>query len=47
MIHARDGSEDKIACGTGEDTVYADFKDDVAADCEHVLRKPAADETSS
>ena len=30
VIHARDGSEDKIACGAGDDTVYADFKDDVA-----------------
>jgi hypothetical protein len=27
------------SCG-GDDTVYADIKDDVAADCEHVLCKP-------
>src|SRR4051794_18548312 len=29
---------DHVTCGTGTDTVYADADDDVAADCETVLR---------
>lgn len=34
----RDGEKDTITCGTDEDTVYADQKDVVAADCENVSR---------
>ncbi len=37
VIFARDGSADKISCGAGEDKVYADHKDQVDPDCEHVL----------
>ena len=33
----RQRGQDRLCIG--EDTVYVDFKDDVAADCEHVLRK--------
>ena len=41
VIFARDGSADPISCGAGDDRVYADMKDQVASDCEHVLRAPA------
>jgi len=37
-IEARDGVKDTIACGTGSDTVSADFADVVSADCETVKR---------
>lgn len=37
-IEARDSVKDTIACGTGSDTVNADYIDVVAADCETVKR---------
>jgi Ca2+-binding RTX toxin-like protein len=37
-IDARDGEQDSVSCGFGEDTVYADAIDIVASDCEHVTR---------
>jgi hypothetical protein len=37
-IDARDGEQDSVSCGFGEDTVYADAIDVVASDCEHVTR---------
>jgi Ca2+-binding RTX toxin-like protein len=40
-IDARDGEIDSIDCGFGEDTVVADPKDVVAADCETVDRGSA------
>lgn len=43
QIDAADGSgdADTIACGPGNDWVWADAGDTVAADCEHVLAGPA------
>jgi hemolysin type calcium-binding protein len=43
QVDAADGSgdADTIACGSGNDTVWADADDTVAADCEHVLAGPA------
>jgi Tol biopolymer transport system component len=38
VIHARDGARDRIDCGKGIDTVYADPVDVVARDCEKVVR---------
>jgi hypothetical protein len=38
VVEARDGEQDSIACGAGEDRVVADAGDTVAADCEHVER---------
>jgi Ca2+-binding RTX toxin-like protein len=35
-IEARDGEVDEVSCGSGTDSVYADFIDVVAADCENV-----------
>jgi hypothetical protein len=35
------GAPDTITCGPGNDTVWADADDTVAADCEHVLAGPA------
>ena len=32
------GGFDRVACGPGNDLVYADVTDEVAADCETVLR---------
>ena len=40
VIFAHDGVADQISCGAGDDKVYADEKDQVASDCEHVLRAP-------
>jgi Ca2+-binding RTX toxin-like protein len=40
-IDARDGEQDSVSCGFGEDTVYADAIDVVAGDCEHVTRGAA------
>ena len=37
-IMARDGVEDRIYCGKGNDTVTADKVDKVSSDCEHVTR---------
>jgi hypothetical protein len=34
---------DNVTCNAGEDTVYADPGDTVAADCEHVLLQPPPD----
>ena len=42
VIRARDGERDTIACGSDTDTVFADDQDDVAADCEIVLRPTPA-----
>jgi len=39
VVHARDGSMDRIACGGGRDAVAADPLDYVAADCEFVRRR--------
>jgi Ca2+-binding RTX toxin-like protein len=41
-IDARDGEQDSVQCGPGDDTVKADPIDRVADDCEHVLRDGAA-----
>lgn len=40
VIRARDGERDRIDCGAGRDTVYADpdNEDAIAADCEVVNR---------
>jgi len=40
-IYAKDGEQDSISCGFGEDTVYADAIDVVDSDCEHVTRTGA------
>jgi hypothetical protein len=40
-VAARNGSADKISCGSGSDAVAADPQDDVAADCESVDRGSA------
>jgi Ca2+-binding RTX toxin-like protein len=37
-FHVRDGEQDVVDCGAGDDTVIADFKDVVTTDCEHVQR---------
>jgi Ca2+-binding RTX toxin-like protein len=36
VVEARDGEQDSIACGAGEDKVIADAIDTIAADCEQV-----------
>ncbi len=41
-IYAQDGEPDSIACGYGQDTVYADAVDTVAGDCETVVRGTAS-----
>jgi hypothetical protein len=41
-VDARDGEQDSITCGWGDDTVYADAVDVVDGDCEHVIRTGAA-----
>ena len=38
-IGARDGRADEIDCGTGEDRVTADRRDEVAPNCETVERR--------
>ena len=38
-IDARDGRRDRIACGSGRDTVIADRADRIARDCERVRRR--------
>jgi Ca2+-binding RTX toxin-like protein len=38
LIRVRDGEADKVTCGPGVDRVRADYKDQVANDCEHVNR---------
>lgn len=38
-IHVRDGEVDNVDCGPGNDTVIADTFDNVASDCERVLRR--------
>ena len=40
-IAARDGARDVITCGGGQDTGEADFNDEVAADCESVVKSLA------
>jgi Ca2+-binding RTX toxin-like protein len=37
-ISSRDGARDRIRCGTGDDLVLADRRDDVASDCELLRR---------
>jgi hypothetical protein len=37
IIDARDGSIDRVNCGTGRDTVLAD-RDDIVRNCERVHR---------
>lgn len=37
-VSTRDSSRDRVACGPGFDTVVADRRDAVAADCESVRR---------
>ena len=39
-IRARDGLQDVVACGDGADKVDADTLDEIAADCETVVRTP-------
>lgn len=39
VVRARDGSPDRVACGSGDDQVVADQLDEVAADCERVERQ--------
>jgi hypothetical protein len=41
-IDARDGEQDSVMCGAGDDTVQADAIDVVASDCEHVTRGAAS-----
>jgi hypothetical protein len=41
-IDARDGEQDSVLCGAGDDTVQADAIDVVASDCEHVTRGAAS-----
>ena len=43
-IAARDGAVDDVSCGTGVDTVSADWNDTVAADCETVSRSVRDDD---
>ena len=38
-IHVRDGEQDVVTCGDGNDKVFADFKDVVDTSCETVIRK--------
>jgi hypothetical protein len=38
VVRTRDGARDRVSCGPGRDRVLADALDDVAADCERVLR---------
>ena len=35
-IYVRDGEPDRVTCGPGNDRVMADYRDDVAKDCERV-----------
>ena len=46
-LGARDGSADRVTCGDGNDEVTADSFDDVAGDCESILRAsvPASTDT--
>jgi hypothetical protein len=39
-IDARDGSEDAIDCGPGEDAVLVDEAEDGVVDCENVTFPP-------
>jgi Ca2+-binding RTX toxin-like protein len=39
-INARDGSEDTIDCGPGNDTVLVDTQEDGVFDCENVIYPP-------
>jgi len=41
---ARDDFVDGVTCGAGDDTVFADWNDVVAADCESVTRAPRDDD---
>ena len=38
IVRVRGGGLDRVSCGRGQDTVYADRRDFVATDCEHVVR---------
>jgi hypothetical protein len=38
-FHVRDGEQDIVDCGDGNDTVQADFADVVDTSCEKVIRK--------
>jgi hypothetical protein len=38
VIRVNSGGRDRVTCGTGRDVVYADRRDRVARDCEHVVR---------
>lgn len=38
ILRARDGSPDRLTCGSGDDTAVVDQLDEVAADCERVDR---------
>ena len=46
-IDSRDGSTDTVTCGDGTDTVTADQRDKIAADCETVSRGLASRGTAS
>jgi hypothetical protein len=38
LIRVNSGGRDRVSCGRGQDTVYADRRDRVAHDCERVIR---------
>jgi Ca2+-binding RTX toxin-like protein len=42
-----DGNADDVFCGAGIDSVLADANDRVAADCEHVIRRPLLQATGA
>ena len=46
-IRVRDGIQDVVRCGDGNDKVDADTLDEIAADCETVVRTPTAAPPSS
>ena len=38
VVFARDDSTDAVYCGSGYDVVVADRRDEVARDCERIVR---------
>ena len=41
VFFTRDGARDQVFCGSGDDSVYADARDVVAFNCEHVHVRPS------
>jgi Ca2+-binding RTX toxin-like protein len=37
-IYSRDGRRDSVNCGSGRDVAKVDSRDEVASDCERVIR---------